>query len=131
MQARLTNTTSINDINFKDFILNENKVLLAQKVGDILSALQDLNDNMKSIGTRMAVRNIENIVNQIRKILKTKWPDRDQNHIKNLQKCGVFLMKNIEEKNDLEFAIKTSINMLQKIVNSTQDLANNLASPEN
>lgn len=130
MQARVTDTTSINDINFKDFILNENRILLAQKVGDILSALQDLNDNMKSIGTRMAVRNIENIVNQIRKILRTKWPDRDQNHIKNLQKCGVFLMKNIEEKNDLEFAIKTSINMLQKIVNSTQDLANNLASPQ-
>ena len=129
MQARAKNTTPINDINFKDFILNENKILLAQKVGDILSALQDLNDNMKSIGTRMAVRNIENIVNQIRKILRTKWPDRDQNHIKNLQKCGVFLMKNIEEKNDLEFAVKTSISMLEKIVNSNQDLVNNLASP--
>ena len=129
MQARAKNTTPINDINFKDFILNENKILLAQKVGDILSALQDLNDNMKSIGTRMAVRNIENIVNQIRKILRTKWPDRDQNNIKNLQKCGVFLMKNIEEKNDLEFAVKTSISMLEKIVNSNQDLVNNLASP--
>ncbi len=53
-------------MNFKEFLLNESEDFLAQKVGDILTAVQELVDGGKQVGARQLVRNTEVVVAQIR-----------------------------------------------------------------
>jgi len=104
---------------FKEFLLNENKIVLSERIGDILNALEDLLENMKNLGSRMSSDAAENIVNQIRsKILRVKWPDAQKNNILLIRNCAVAIMKSIKEKNDLEMAIKISIKTLEKIVSN-------------
>jgi hypothetical protein len=98
---------------FKEFIINENKVYLGQKVGDILNALQDLNDNAKGMGTKYLVRSAEGIVNQIRRILHNQWSKQEEYPLKRLQKVAVAIMKAIEDKDDLEPILVSSAEELQ------------------
>lgn len=92
---------------FKEFILNENEVYLSQKIADILSALQDLNESAPNMGIRHLIYNSQTIVNQIRRIIHTHWPQNEEVKIKVLQKCGVAIMKTIEEKEDLVEILKS------------------------
>jgi len=109
---------------FKEFLINENKVLLYQRVGDILNALQDLAENYKGLGARRAAEAAKNIVNVIRSSIlqNNKWPNSEINNLKTLQSCAVALMKSIEEntqENDLETSINKCIKILQKIISQT------------
>ena len=54
---------------FKEFLLVEQRAYLGQKIGDILTATQELRDDSKHMGTRDLTRFSEKIVNQIRRIL--------------------------------------------------------------
>lgn len=90
---------------FKDF-LTESSKYFSSRVGDILSALQDLNSNSEDMGTRHLVSNSETIVNQIRRIIHTHWPQSEQGNLEVLQKCGVAIMRAIEEKDDLRAVLK-------------------------
>ena len=47
----------VND--FKGFILNEGRAYLGIRIGDILNAIQDLEQNAKGMGTRQMVKNAE------------------------------------------------------------------------
>ena len=114
---------------FKDFLLNENKAFLGAKIGDILNALQDLSDNYQNMGSRYVSRNAEEIVNQIRRIIHTKWPDREINNLKSLRDCGVALMKGINEKNDLEIVIKSCITTLAQSLKNIQTPINQFTKP--
>lgn len=114
---------------FKEFLLNENKIVLNQKVGDILNALQELSQDAKQIGTRSLVKNSEIIVSKMRAILHQTWPQSSQKEIKLIQKCAISLMKAIDEKSDLEEIINKCMQNLQNIGSSTP--INNLATPEN
>ena len=114
---------------FKEFLINENKVLLYQRVADILNALQDLSENYKGLGTRRATEAAKNIVNVIRSniLQNNKWPNSEINNLKIIQSCAVALMKSIEEnteENDLETSINKCIQILQKII-SRSDVAIN------
>lgn len=91
---------------FKEFVLQENKNYLDQKISDILSALQDLNDSAENMGARHLVSNATTIVNQIRRIVHTHWPENDEPKLLVLQKCGVAIMRAIEEKDDLESVLR-------------------------
>jgi hypothetical protein len=115
---------------FKYFLLNENKTFLASRIGDILNALQDLSDNYKNMGSRIVIRNAQAIVDQIRRILHTKWPDSEKNNLENLQACGVAIMKCIEEKDDLEMVLSACVDTLNKSVENMETPINNIASPE-
>lgn len=101
---------------FKYFLLNESKAYLGQKVGDILTAVQELRDDSANMGTRDLTRFSERIVNQIRRILHSNWPREEKKHLVTLQKVGVALMKAIEEKSDLPGAIAGSASTLEKLV---------------
>lgn len=103
-------------IRFKQFILNESQAYLGQKVGDILTAVQELNDDAPNMGARDLVRFSERIVNQIRRVLHSQWPREDKKHLAVLQKVGVALMKAIEEKDDLTGVISGSSSLLEKLV---------------
>lgn len=100
---------------FKEYILEENEKHLDQRISDILSALQDLNDSSENMGTRHIVSNSEKIVNQIRRIIHTHWPDKQQNKLKILQKCGVAIMRAIEEKDDLNKILKDCQSNIEEI----------------
>lgn len=103
-------------IRFKEFILNESQAYLGQKVGDILTAIQELKDDSANMGSRDLIRFSERIVNQIRRVLHSNWPREEKKHLSVLQKVGVALMKAIEEKDDLQGVISGSTATLEKLV---------------
>jgi len=117
-------------IGFKQFLLNENRAYLAQKAGAILTALHDLDQNAQGMGTRNLVKNAEGVANQIRRILHTHWPKREEYNLKQMQKIAVSLMRAIDEKSDLETTIKSSVQELEKMMGNMDAPVNQLASPE-
>lgn len=89
-------------IQFKEFLLNENRVYLGQKIGDILSAVHDLQQDEPGMGERHYVRFAEKVVTAIRRVLHSPWPRTEQQYLKDLQKIGVALAKTIDEKGELK-----------------------------
>jgi len=116
-------------IKFKDFIFNENKYYLGQQIGDILSAVQDLEQNSEGMGARQLVANSSKIVNRIRGILHGHWSDAEQSQLKKLQKIGVALAKAVEEKDDLEELIPMISAELAKISEKLGVPVHSLATP--
>ena len=112
------------------FILNENKIYLTQKIGDILTAVKELNDDSKNMGTRDLVRFSERIVNNIRRILHSNWSKEEKKYLLSLQKVGVAIMKAIEEKDDLPGIISSSASSLQKLVTDLGLPINKLATSD-
>lgn len=100
---------------FRQYILEESERQLDQKISDILSAIQDLNDSSENMGARHLVSNSEKIVNQIRRVIHTHWPEREEPKLKVLQKCGAAIMRAIEEKDDLESVMKSCQSNIQNI----------------
>lgn len=115
---------------FKDFILHEHRVYLGQKVGDILTAVHDLRDDAKSMGSRNLVRYSEKVANQIRRILHSHWPREDHKFLKPLQKVGVAIMKAIEEKDDLEQVIAGAATELERLAGKLGVPLHKLGIPE-
>jgi hypothetical protein len=122
------------NMEFRDFLLNENKANLAQRVADILSAVQDLNDTASNMGTRYLVSNAQAIVNQIRRVIHTHWPQSEESNLLTLQRCGVAIMKTIDEKGDLVEILKSCQQHLSRISGKNEAPINDLGAaiePEN
>jgi len=117
------------DVQFKNFLFNENRVYLGQRIGDILNALQDLSQNANGMGTRQLVRSSEGIVNQLRRILHTHWADKEQDNLKRLQKVAVAISKAIEDKDDLEGILQAGSQELQQVIGDMDVPVNKLGSP--
>lgn len=100
---------------FKEYLLIESAAFLEERMSDVLSALQDLNDSAENMGIRHLVSNAEKIVRQIRRIIHTHWPEREEPRLKVLQKCGVAIMKAIEEKDDLQNVLKSCQENIEEI----------------
>jgi len=86
---------------FKQHILMEQKEYFADRVNNILTAIHELLSAKKQMGAKQMVKSTETIANQIRKVLHTSWPRSEHKYLRVLQKCGVALMKAIDEKGDL------------------------------
>jgi hypothetical protein len=86
---------------FKQFLLSEQKEYLADKIIDVLTGIHELLAAKKQMGAKQMIRSAESVANQIRKILHASWPRSEHKHLKVLQKCGVALMKSIDDKGDL------------------------------
>jgi hypothetical protein len=115
---------------FKDFILNEAEQYFSQRVSDILSALQDLNDSAGDMGTRHLVSNAQGIANQMRRVVHTHWPQSQEPSLKTLQKCGVAIMRAIEEKDDLQGVLKACQAHLESMAGKQEKPSNSLATEE-
>jgi len=115
---------------FKGFLLSENKAYFSQRVGDILNGIQDLNDNSDGMGLRQLVSNAQTIVNQIRRILHTHWSETEAEDLKTLQKCAVAIMKTIEEKGDLRSILATCQQTLESMSGKGESPINKIASEQ-
>jgi hypothetical protein len=87
--------------------LFEGQNYLGDQISDILSAVQELQNDMGGMGTRQIADISEDIVNQLRKILHGHWTPQQMPIIKELQKVAVALMKSIDDKDDLKTIIPT------------------------
>jgi len=117
-------------INFKQFLLNESQAHLGHKIGDILNGIQDLLQNYEGMGQRHVTRSSEQIVNMIRRIIHTNWPQDQEKNLKALQKSGVGIMRAIEEKGDLKDILQSVSSDLQKVATKMGLPANSLGTPE-
>lgn len=102
-------------MNFKYFLINEEQVHLGHKVGDVLTAVHDLENDIGGMGSRQIAKVSEDIVNQIRKILHSQWSPNQEKYLKELQKVAVALMKAIDEKDDLKEIIGQLSQVLGKV----------------
>lgn len=115
---------------FKSFILNEAEGYFSQRVSDILNALQDLNDAAGDMGVRHLVSNAQTIVNQMRRIIHTHWPQSEKPGLETLQKCAVAIMKAIDEKDDLRGVLKASQSHIEALAGRQEKPSNKLASDD-
>jgi len=115
---------------FKNFLLSEAEDYFVQRVSDILSALQDLNDAADDMGARHLVSNAQTIVNQIRRIIHTHWPQSEKKSLETLQKCAVAVMKAIDEKDDLKGVLKACQAHIEALAGRQGKPSNKIASDE-
>jgi hypothetical protein len=115
---------------FKEFLLNENKAYLGQKVGDILSAVQDLQSDGANMGSRQVTKFSEKVVALIRRVLHGNWSENEEKHLKQLQKVGVALMKAVDEKDDIKEVLPSITQELQKISGDLGVPVNVLGEPD-
>lgn len=115
---------------FKWFILNEQQAHLGVKLNDILTALQELQQDMAGMNLRHVVKITEDIVNQLRKILHSQWSPGQTKQLKQIQKIAVALMKTIEDDGDLKEIIPSAAAELEKVMSSVGQKANALKAPE-
>ncbi len=117
-------------MHFKDFLINENKYYLGQKAGDLLTAVQSLGEDAPNLGNRALIRAAQGIINQIRRILHSRWDDEDLKYLKILQKIGVALCKSIDEKEDMAEVISSIQGELEEMINKMEVPVNNIGSEE-
>jgi len=111
---------------FKEFLINENVAYMGEKLGDILNALQELVTNGKAVGDRQLRKNCEQIVNQLRQMIRTKWQDKQKMFLPELQSIGVSIMKAIDDKDDLVSVLQDSASHIQDILSKLGTPINNL-----
>lgn len=115
---------------FKETLFLETNNYLSQKVGDILSAIENLHDDSNHLGSGQLVKASKGIVNQIRRIVKDDWPDTEINSLKTLQRVGVALAKAIDENGDLKDVLGSAVQELQQLTNKSGEPINDLGSME-
>lgn len=117
-------------MDFKYYLLNEDRVNLGQKIGDLLNASQDLEENGASMGMRQLAKNALGIVSQIRRIIHSNWTKEQEKYLRKLQKVGVAIMRTIEEKDDLKEILPSVSQELQSIQTELGVPLNKLATPQ-
>jgi len=115
---------------FKYFLLNEERGYLGHRVNDVLTSIQDLQDDIENLGSRHLSRLAEDIVNQIRKILHSQWAPRSHKHLEELQKIAVAIQKTIDDKGDLREVIPSVMQNLQTLAGQLGVKVNDLQAPE-
>jgi hypothetical protein len=97
---------------FRSFLLLEQEDFLAQKVGDVLAALQSLSDDSGQMGNRQIIKIADNIVQEMRKILESRWSKEEEPHLRSIQKAAVAMAK----------AIDTNVKMVNIIAGAKSEL---------
>ena len=105
----------MSNMEFKHFLLNEEKSYLGQRISDILTALHDLEGDIENLGSRHINRMAESIVNQIRRVLHSSWSEKQHKSLKHLQKSGVAIMKAIEEKGDIKATLASATKEIEEL----------------
>ena len=114
----------------KEFLLNEEKSHFGHRVGDVLTTVQDLQNDMENMGSRHLSRLSDQIVDELRKIIHGTWGDNQKKHLKPLQRAAVALKKAVDERDDLKEIIPTVSQELQNVLGKLGVRVNNLNAPE-
>ena len=109
---------------FRTFLENTDHAYLGQKIGDVLTSLHELEEDMGGMGMRHLEKNAEQVVQQIRRILHSNWPKEEMKYLYSLQKSGVAIMKAIEEKDDLK-------SVLSGVKTELEGISTKLGVPQN
>jgi len=112
------------------FLINEERSYLGHRVNDLLTGMQDLQDDMENMGTRHLNRMADQVVNQIRKILHDQWSPKNQKHLKELQRIAVAIKRTIEEKGDLRDILPATVQATQKVAGQLGIKVHGLEAPE-
>jgi hypothetical protein len=115
---------------FKSFLINESKSYLGRKIANVLTALQELQEDMVNMGARHLLRSAEQIVNELRKILHGNWELENHGHLKGIQRVAVAIQRTIEDKGDLKEVIPAAAQALQDLSTKLGAKVNNLKAPE-
>lgn len=115
---------------FKLFLLNEERSFLGHRVGDVLTAMQDVQQDIPNLGQRHLTKLGEDLVNQIRKILHSRWSAKNYKHLKELQKIGVAIKRAIDEKGDLRELLPAATQAMQDLSTKLGVKVNNLQAPD-
>ena len=99
-------------LDFRNFILNENRQFLGLEIGKIKSSLEILSSQVKEIGTKNLVSMADKIVTKIRSLLGGHWESSDYKFLLDLQTVGVNLAKALDENDNLEQVISSSAQQL-------------------
>jgi len=117
------------NLSIKNFLLNEEKIYLGERIGDILTSLQQLKDDAPNMGKRHLMRVVKSIVSQIRRILHGSWTYEEEAYLKELQKIGVALMKGLDNNEELPPLVSSCTSALEKLSNELDEPVNKLAAP--
>lgn len=117
-------------MSFKGFLLNEERGYLGHKVSDVLTSMQDLQNDMADVGARHLTRLGEEIVNRIRKIIHGQWAARNHKHLEELQKIAVAIQKTIDDKGDLKEILPAATQAVQDLSGKLGVKVNDLQAPE-
>jgi hypothetical protein len=115
---------------FSQFVLNEERSYLGHRVSDVLTSLQDVQDDINDLGSRHLSRLAEGIVNQIRKIIHGRWNPKYKNQLKELQKVAVAIQKAVDEKGDLKQILPAAASTLANLSGKLGVKVNDLKAPE-
>jgi hypothetical protein len=99
-------------LNFRNFILNENRQFLGLEIGKIKSSLETLSGQVKEIGTKNLVSMADKIVTKIRSLLGGHRESSDYKFLLDLQTVGVNLAKALDKNDNLEQVISSSAQQL-------------------
>lgn len=103
---------------------------MGHRVGDVLTSLQDLQDDMENLGSRQLSKYAEEVVNQIRKIIHSQWNPKYRKDLEELQKIGVAIQKTVEERGDLKQILPAAAQALQTLSSKLGVKVNSLDAPE-
>ena len=82
-------------MSFKTFLLTEDNAYLGRKVGEVLTDLQDLQQDSENLGTRHLSRLADEVVIKIRLIIQSNWSEKQKYHLEDLQKVAVAIKRPI------------------------------------
>lgn len=116
------------ELEFEKYVITESKKYFGTKIGDVLAALQDLDQNKEGMGSRQLVANTERLINQLRRILHSNWSKREDKFLKQIQKIAVALARALEDKQTLPDIIPSASQELQAIMQKLGVPVNSLMS---
>ena len=103
----MINEYKYEDLDFRSYVLNENRAFLGKEIGNILTSLQEIQEEASKIGTN--------------------WSGDDIKFLKSMQKAGIALAKALEENDNLEQVISGAISEIESTLKSMNVPVNNLA----
>lgn len=115
-------------MNFKNFIkLNEVFNNDGVELGDILSSLQSIKDNIDNIKRKNLIDMLNSVVTNIIPFLKTK---NDKDLLFLLQKIAYAIKNDIEENNDFRETIESSVQELENYFKKNNIVLTKTNSPD-
>jgi len=108
----------IKNFSFKNFFLREDANFFKEQIAEIMQTLQNMLDGMKSMGAEEFVEDAKTVTSKIRGIIQGSWVGQKEN-IEKLQRIGVYLCKALDENDDLEMAVRSSLESIKNEIIKT------------